>query len=51
MNEKHKFWIRFFFLIWAFIVFFFYYRTELIHNLDHIPISLQGFIKNILFIK
>lgn len=48
---KYKFCIRSFFLIFGIIIFFIYYRQELIHNLDHLPLSLQGLIKKILFIK
>jgi hypothetical protein len=51
MEEKNKFWIRIFFLIFGIIIFFLYYKTELIHNLDHLPIFIQDLIKRIFFIK
>lgn len=51
MREKNKFWLRLFFLFWTIIIFFIYYRQELIHNLDHLPIFIQEIIKRILFIR
>lgn len=51
MEKKYKFLLRLFFFIWATIIFFIYYRQELIHNLDHLPFSLQDLIKKLLFIK
>ncbi len=51
MNEKNKFWLKIFFLTFGGIIYFIYYRQELIHNLDHLPLFLQELIKKILFIK
>jgi len=51
MKEKNKIYIRIFFLIFGIIIFYLYYRTELIHNLDHLPTLIQDLIKKIFYIK
>jgi len=48
---EFKYWKKILFVILGLIIFFIYYRQELIHNLDHLPLFLQELIKRIFLIK
>jgi len=51
MNKGLLLTLKIIFIIWALVIFFFYYRTEIAHNLDHLPVLFQKIAKEILFLK
>ncbi|MBU3912631.1 MAG: hypothetical protein KKE50_00915 [Nanoarchaeota archaeon] len=51
MNKELLLTLKILFVIWALVIFFFYYRQEILHNLDHLPLSIREIVQRLGILK